>query len=726
MHYTEGMAELFVLVVCVIISIIVGGFVFLQAPRNRVNFLFGLLTVAFTAMTIANYYSLHSSSQLLFIRLVILCTSLIGLLLVGMTYLMTNARASYVWWLTYGALTVLALIVDITPLGFNGVRLNAGGMVTPIPSAGIALFGLHFIVSTIIAGAVLRNAKNKSRVASVRHRFTFIQVGMVPALVFAPITGFIIPVLLQDAQFVILTPLYVVFFLAMVGYAVVRHGLFNVRQTAIRTFAYLLSVASMAVIYFGLAYVVSALFFKDNVTTGISVSPVNIMLALVLAFLFQPVKQFFDHWTNRFFYRDRYDANEFIARLGKVLTSSSRLEAVLELAAAEITSTLKAEGALFVVYRDNQDDGFVGTKSYDAFDEEEQDDLRQLVVQHGHAVFVVDDDQTARHGPGRRLNSILIKRHVALVLPLAGADELVGYLLLGEQLGSNYTERDVAVLEAIADELVITIQNARSVEEIRDLNLHLKERINNATKELRSSNKRLIELDATKDEFISMASHQLRTPLTSIKGYLSMVLEGDAGKISPDQERLLSEAYTSSERMVHLIGDFLNVSRLQTGRFTIEAHECDLATVVAQEVESINPVAAAHSMKLRYRKPSRFPILMVDEDKLRQVIMNFIDNAIYYSPANSEISIQLSVQDGMAVLEVKDHGIGVPADVKDRLFTKFFRADNARKQRPDGTGIGLYLAKKIIDVHGGSVLFESELDHGSTFGFRLPIKKLEP
>src|SRR5690606_31430711 len=136
-----------------------------------------------------------------------------------------------------------------------------------------------------------------------------------------------------------------------------------------------------------------------------------------------------------------------------------------------------------------------------------------------------------------------------------------------EHMTGGYGKQDRAALNAIANELVIAVQNARSVQALRDLNANLEQRINDATKELRKNNTQLKQADEAKDEFVSMASHQLRTPLTSVKGYISMVLEGDAGAITPMQKKLLEEAFTSSERMVHLIGDFLNVSRLQTGKF---------------------------------------------------------------------------------------------------------------------------------------------------------------
>jgi len=319
---------------------------------------------------------------------------------------------------------------------------------------------------------------------------------------------------------------------------------------------------------------------------------------------------------------------------------------------------------------------------------------------------------------------LLMSHKVAVLMPLMSADVVLGYLALGEQRSSGYTNRDIKVLGTISDELIIAIQNALSVQEVKDINIHLQQRIDAATEELRTSNAQLRHLDVTKDEFLSMASHQLRTPLTSVKGYISMVLEGDAGKISDMQKHLLNEAFTSSERMVHLIHDFLNVSRLQTGKFMLEQHPFDLGRLVKEEVDSLRRTAESRSMKLKFVNKIGELTLNIDENKIRQVVMNFIDNALYYSYENTTITIELEQNEDNVELRVIDTGIGVPKSEQAQLFSKFYRASNARKQRPDGTGVGLFLAKKVITSHGGDVLFESVEGKGSTFGFTLPVEKL--
>ena len=196
-----------------------------------------------------------------------------------------------------------------------------------------------------------------------------------------------------------------------------------------------------------------------------------------------------------------------------------------------------------------------------------------------------------------------------------------------------------------------------------------------------------------------------------------MVLEEDAGKITPTQRDMLGQAFFSSQRMVYLIADLLNVSRLKTGKFIMEPVKINLATMIEQEMQQLEESAGAHNLSLRFDKPANFPDTMLDETKTRQVIMNFIDNAIYYTPAGGRIRVLLNETPSTIEMRVEDDGIGVPKSEMPHLFTKFYRAGNARQARPDGTGLGLYMAKKVIVGQGGSVIFESVEGKGSVFGF---------
>jgi signal transduction histidine kinase len=505
----------------------------------------------------------------------------------------------------------------------------------------------------------------------------------------------------------------------IIAYAMVKHRLFDIRVAAVRGAAYILSLATLAGLYYVMALAISTALLSGGEGDIISQSPFSIALALILAFVFQPVKRFFDRLTNSIFFHDDYNTDDFLATLGQELSVSSDLHDLVQRASSEIGSTIKAEQTFFLVRYGDTHKVLSGTSGHSRISQEDTLLLDRYVDTNGPGVIVSE-----LLPPEGKVHRALAHHKIAIVLPLVQDGRVQSYVFIGRRRSREYTQRDVRVLETIANELAIAIQNALSVQEVRDINATLQQRVNEATKELRATNKQLQRLDTAKDEFVSMASHQLRTPLTSVKGYISMVLEGDVGHISAQQRQLLEEAFTSSERMVHLISDFLNVSRLKTGKFMIDHRPTDLSKLIKQEVDGLQSTATAHNLKLKFRIPTYFPVLYIDEGKIRQVIMNFIDNAIYYSREGTTIHVELSVVDGNAVLQVRDTGIGVPKAEQAHLFTKFFRASNARRQRPDGTGVGLFLAKKVIVAHGGSILFESVENEGSKFGFRLPVKKL--
>lgn len=613
-----------------------------------------------------------------------------------------------------GALIVGMLIIDPQFVTGKAITSPTGNYIE-VDKPSYILYSAYFVAFfTIAIGIALWKFityRGKRRFQASLYA-AGILINSIPGFV----TNLILPYFGQY-DYIWIGPAASVFFLVLTTYSIVRHRLFDIRAAAVRTLAYVLSLLSLAMIYFGLAYVASVTIFKGEVSSSVSVSPVNIALALVLSFVFQPIKQFFDKITDSIFFRDRYNTDDFIARVSEVLTTTTDLRSLLQRAAHEIGMTLKAEQAFFYVEYGGTKHMTAGTEKHGQLPVADVHWLKNHLT--NDTIQVADSLDQNSH-----MHKLLVSHKVAALMPLMHKGEIMGFLALGEQRGSRYSTRDIKVLAAISDELVIAIQNSLSVQEVRDINASLEQRIESATAELRTSNARLKRLDATKDEFISMASHQLRTPLTSIKGYLSMVLEGDVGKISEDQQHLLQEAFDSSERMVHLIHDFLNVSRLQNGKFMLEQHPYDLVALVKGEVNSLIRSANARGLKLTYKTSLKELNLMIDETKIRQVVMNFVDNALYYSRPNGTITVKLEKVGDSVELRVVDDGIGVPKAEQEHLFTKFFRAGNARKQRPDGTGVGIFLAKKVIDAQGGEIIFESTEGVGSTFGFRLPIRTL--
>ncbi len=622
--------------------------------------------------------------------------------------------------ITLPFLAIAGLFILLPDMFINKINLGLPNNTIELNSSGYAVYVAYFLFYYGAATAILLISAIKSH-KSAQPRLWSLFVAYAIGGAVGMTYNLILPAL-GNYNWIWVGPTGLFIFVPTIYATIVKLGLFDIRRATARATAYLLTLATLLVIYYLLLqYVWQAVF--SNVPSRISV--VNAAVALILAVTFQPIKRFFDKITNFIFYRDGYQIDEFFTRMTRRLSKITDLETLLNYSINEISQTLKASFGIFVVYRQDGRPFFVSTAEHKrTIPERDIKAIENYFVESDRKLVIVaalnNDDSTSR-----TMARLLTSHRIALVLPLFQENKAIGYLFLGDHLSSQYSNTDIRALRTIADELTIAIENALSIQEVRDLNATLQQRIDNATRELRQSNAQLQRLDEVKDEFMSMASHQLRTPLTTVKGYISMVLEGDAGPVSADQKRLLNEAFASSERMVRLIGDFLNVSRLQTGKFIIEKQPTNLAKVVSEEIEGLAPNAAARGLKFRYHKPSRFPTLNLDETKIRQVIMNFSDNAIYYSKDGGSIDVTLKVSRQDIVFTVKDHGIGVPADQQAQLFQKFFRATNARKQRPDGTGVGLFLAKRVIDGHGGKIIFESQENKGSTFGFSLPIAKLK-
>lgn len=498
-------------------------------------------------------------------------------------------------------------------------------------------------------------------------------------------------------------------------YSVVRHRLFDLRPLIVRTAVYSASLGIIIASYALVTHYLTVFVTKNG--NSMVAGVVNVSLIAVMVLAFAPLKEEFKRITNRFFYQDAYDPQELLDSLNRALVSSLELKYLMDATNAIITERLKLSYCKVSIQESGRGHRLFGPEN--GPNEAAVLAIRRLSAKVKEEILLTDYLDQEHHS---ELQAILQRHGIAALVKLHSKTQAtvedMGYIILGlKRSGSPYTRQDMRALDTIANELIIAIQNALRFEEIERFNTTLQDKIDDATRKLRRANDKLSRLNETKDDFISMASHQLRTPLTSVKGYVSMVLDGDAGKISRLQRRLLNQSFVSSQRMVYLISDLLNVSRIKTGKFIIEPIQCNLAKVVQEEVEQLAETAKSRHLTLEYYKPEHFPTFMLDETKLRQVIMNFLDNAVYYTPAEGSIEVHLVDKPQTIEFTVTDDGIGVPRYEQHHLFTKFFRAPNAKRARPDGTGLGLFMAKKVIIAQGGAVIFKSHEGKGSTFGF---------
>jgi len=282
--------------------------------------------------------------------------------------------------------------------------------------------------------------------------------------------------------------------------------------------------------------------------------------------------------------------------------------------------------------------------------------------------------------------------------------------ILGEKLSPVY-KKELEITENLILEISVLPIISLAGEKIGTLVL-----LRNITRE------KIVE--KLKTEFVTISAHQLRTPLSAIKWTVRMLLDGDVGKLTDEQTEFLKKAYQSNERMVNLVNDLLNVTRIEEGRYLYNPEELDMIELIEKTIIPLKEIAERKNLKFEFLKPKEKEIkVRVDKEKISLAISNLVDNAINYTK-EGKISIQFEYdsKDKQVKFSVKDTGIGISEEQQKRLFSKFFRGINAIKAETEGTGLGLFIAKNIIEAHGGRIWFESEEGKGTTFYFTLPLK----
>ncbi len=223
------------------------------------------------------------------------------------------------------------------------------------------------------------------------------------------------------------------------------------------------------------------------------------------------------------------------------------------------------------------------------------------------------------------------------------------------------------------------------------------------------------ELDRAKDEFVGLASHQLRTPASGVKAWLSMLLDGDAGELTEDQAEFVARAYESNDHGLHLIEDLLAVTRIESGRYRVRLGPVDMAALAERVVEEQRRTIERRDQRVAVRRPAEAVVAAADEAKIRMAIANLVDNASKYTPRGGDLEVAVAAASGRVEVAVRDSGVGISEEDRGRLFQRFSRIERRETAEVAGTGLGLYLVKQIVDLHDGTIEVESEAGAGTTF-----------
>lgn len=313
-----------------------------------------------------------------------------------------------------------------------------------------------------------------------------------------------------------------------------------------------------------------------------------------------------------------------------------------------------------------------------------------------------------------------------VIAPILTQVGFIGIVFVGNQSNvSPITDGDEELIAILASQIGQTLENARLFEEVYRSSQALESKVTERTKQLQDALIEVQNISKTKSDFISAVSHELRTPLTSIKGYAAILMDGKLGDIPPQVKERLGKINTHSDNLVGLINDLLDISRIESGRVEMSFGRCRLDSLIENVHDLLTPQMREKNIHWETDLDKSMPDMYLDSSQIERVFINLVGNAIKFTPVKGTITISAHLKDNAMQVQVTDTGIGIPEEDIRRLFDEFYRVENEINQNVKGTGLGLPLAKKIVEAHGGEMWITSVVKEGTTFHFTLPVKTEE-
>lgn len=345
-------------------------------------------------------------------------------------------------------------------------------------------------------------------------------------------------------------------------------------------------------------------------------------------------------------------------------------------------------------------------------------------LKEGHA-FTSAAASSHREPVGKQAKESIIRifdvQHFVLT-PILAQDNISGILFVGNRSNTSaITEGDEELVSVLANQIGQALENARLFEQAYGASQALESKVQERTKQLASALEEVKLIDKTKSEFISAVSHELRTPLTSIKGYASLLITGKLGAVPEAVKERLEKINAHSDNLVKMVNNLLDIARIESGRAEMKMEKCDITAIIETARDLLTPQMKEKNLQWKTTIGKGMPELVMDKHQMERIFINLISNAIKFTPEKGMITVQVRHDPQAATIEVSDTGIGVSKEDLKKLFDEFYRVDNAINQNVKGTGLGLSLVKKIIDAHKGRVWVTSEVNHGTTFHFTLPL-----
>ena len=566
----------------------------------------------------------------------------------------------------------------------------------------------------------------------------YFMLGTLVTVIFVSIVNFIIPLIFNSWTLATYTPYFTVIMLISIAYAIVRHRLLDIEVIIRRSLVYSTLLTALISLYSLLVFGLNRIFLPGGAATFPRIT--DLIAIIIVAFTVDPLRRIIEKTTDKVFFKARYDAEETIRSISGRISTVIELDELIKELRSVIYHTLKVGKVAIYLKTDHHfspvDIGGGFPKSLD-ISVEKRYFLSKYFKDNQNFVVIDEIKQKIEESKVKNddyISSInsLSKNGVAIVAPLVVKDQLTGAIFLGEKLSQDvYTNEDIRLLEILSRQAAIAIENAKLYEEQKQYGFRLKKEVEKATADLRHANEKLKELDKLKDEFMSIASHELRTPMTAIKSYVWLALHGKRNEQDQKVRAYLDRVYDSSERMISMINDMLNVSRIETGRLQLEIIPVSIFKVAEQVKEDLKAKSAEAGIDVVINKDNIVPLVLSDKDKLIEIFTNLIGNSLKFTKKGGNITVSAEKKGDMVNVNVTDTGVGIATENIDKLFKKYGKLNEsyATASPSTGTGLGLYITKQYLEKMGGSISVKSTLGKGTTFTFSLPVatgKELAP
>ncbi|MDP2684723.1 MAG: ATP-binding protein [bacterium] len=747
-------------IIVVLGNLILGTLVLLRNKTNKINRYLFLLAFSVSIWTFSNYISniiTTEQAAIIWGKLTYISAIFIAFSFLFFTISFTEKKVKITKIVSISLSFILIVLIIFTNFIIGNEIEFEGAIVYISYGSYFFIYFLLFIYLLLESFLLLFVGYKKSQLKK-RSQYIYLFLSTFIAAFFATLLNLILPFVTGYGELTLFGPLATLILVGGIFYTIVKHKFLDIRLIILRTLTY-----SIVVVVISVTVVVFILFLPEALAIDNSIKTIIAIIASIfIVIILDPLKRAIARATDKLFFKARVDYQKLLTSLSEVINREIDLDLLLYSMSRKLEHNLKIknvsiflEGSVGGAYYKRK--GRIDPKTGEKIEENNGDEMdtaldyenrlghdsnivrylwqaKEIIVLEALERKIEDTQNEDERKVLEISKEELDQLDASVVAPVTVGKDLTGIMVFGPKLsGDPYGSEDINLLQLIGPQLASALEKSRLYEEAKQFTERLKKEVAMATMHLRDTNvqlqeanKHLQQLDTAKSEFVSITSHQLRTPMTGIMGYISMILQGDFGKVPKEQEKILSELLEESQRMIRIINLFLNVSKIESGKMELNIEPVQIEEVIEKIMAMVQQPASDKGLKLIYKKPAKpLPKVMGDRDKLGDIVLNFTDNAIKYTDKGS-VTLTTKVDGKYMHFAVKDSGRGIEKEEAKKLFTKFVRGFGIAQVNPDGSGLGLYVARRLTEAHHGEIWVDSEgLGKGATFNVKIPLAKEE-